>query len=230
MTGPRRTAGPTWKPRPGPLRAKRPDERDHGVILGVDPGTTGMGYALLDPAGETGTLIACGLVPAPPEGSAAERLFAIATALDAIIAEHRPAALALERLYFNKNVRTAMIVAEARGVALLCAARAGLTVAEYTPQEVKRSVTGNGSADKKQVQRMLPLLLSLDAPIVKDNVADAVAIALTHGQRARFAEAAQAATRGVPSGNRGRRERSHDPRARGPGDRRDAELPPSNKE
>lgn len=181
MTGSRRTARPTG-------RAPQ-DEREHGVILGVDPGTTGMGYALLDPAGETGTLVACGLVPAPREGTAAERLLAIATALDALIAEHRPSSLALERLYFNRNARTAMLVAEARGVALLCGARARLTVAEYTPQEVKRSVTGSGSADKKQVQRMLPLLLSLDAPIAGDNVADAVAIALTHAQRARFAVA-----------------------------------------
>jgi len=82
-----------------------------------------------------------------------------------------------------------MRVAEARGVALLCAARAGLTVAEYTPQEVKLSVTGSGAADKKQVQRMLALILTLTEPLTQDNVADAVAIALTHAQRARFAAA-----------------------------------------
>lgn len=79
-----------------------------------------------------------------------------------------------------------MAVAEARGVALLCAARAGLTVAEYTPQEVKLAVTGSGGADKKQVQRMLSLVLALEQPITQDNVADAVAIALTHSRRARW--------------------------------------------
>ena len=82
-----------------------------------------------------------------------------------------------------------MRVAEARGVVMLCAARAGLVVAEYTPQEVKLSVTGTGSADKRQVQRMLTLVLGLTEPITQDNVADAVAIALAHAQRERFGAA-----------------------------------------
>lgn len=148
-----------------------------------------MGYAFLDPSREPARIVACGIVAALRTGTTAERLLAIATALDALIAEHAPRALAVERLYFNKNVRTAMAVAEARGVALLCAARAGLAVAEYTPQEVKLSVTGSGGADKKQVQRMLEVILRLAEPITQDNVADAVAIALTHAQRARFAAA-----------------------------------------
>ena len=159
------------------------------MILGVDPGTTGMGYALLDAATDPATILDSGLVPVAAAASAAERLLSIADALGALIAEHRPAALAVERLYFNKNARTAMRVAEARGVALLCAARAGLLVAEYTPQEVKLSVTGTGSADKKQVQRMLALVLGLAEPIAQDNVADAVAIALAHAQRERFSAA-----------------------------------------
>jgi len=145
-----------------------------------------MGYAVLDAGSDPATVVDCGLVDTPAEGSAAERLLAIANGLDALIARHAPAAVAIERLYFNKNVRTAMRVAEARGVALLCAARAGLTVAEYTPQEVKLSVTGSGAADKKQVQRMLAVLVMISAPLTQDNVADAVAIALTHAQRARF--------------------------------------------
>ena len=126
-------------------------------------------------------------------GSTGERLLAIAEALDELIRRYRPIALAVERLYFNKNVRTAMAVSEARGVALLCAARARLDIAEYTPQEVKLTVTGNGKGDKKTVQRMLPLLVALDAPITQDNVADAVAIALTHAHRSRFADAVAAA-------------------------------------
>lgn len=159
------------------------------VILGVDPGTTGMGYAVLDARRDPPAVLACDLVPTPRAGTTAERLVAIADALDALIRAHRPSTLALERLYFNKNVRTAMTVAEARGIALLCAARAGLAIAEYTPSEVKVAVTGSGSADKRQVQRMLSLVLALERRIEQDNVADAVAIALTHAQRSRLATA-----------------------------------------
>ena len=148
-----------------------------------------MGYALLDAATDPATIVDCGLVPVSAEAAPADRLLAIADALDALIARHAPVAIALERLYFNKNVRTAMRVAEARGVTLLCAARARLIVAEYTPQEVKLSVTGTGSADKKQVQKMLALVLALPEPITQDNVADAVAIALTHAQHERFSDA-----------------------------------------
>jgi crossover junction endodeoxyribonuclease RuvC len=162
------------------------------VILGIDPGTTGMGYAFLVAAPERALLLECGIVDVRASSSAAERLLAISKALDELIRRHRPFALAVERLYFNKNVQTAMRVSEARGVALLCAARARLEIAEYTPQEVKISVTGNGRGNKKAVQRMLPLLVALDAPITQDNVADAVAIALTHARRARFADAVAA--------------------------------------
>ena len=164
-------------------------------MLGIDPGTTGMGYAVLDPRGEPATVVACGLVEVPRAASAAERLLAIAAALDLLIAEHAPRSLALERLFFNRNVRTAMAVAEARGVVLLCGARAGLEVAEYTPQEVKLSVTGSGGADKKAVQRMIGLLARLARPVTEDNVADAIAIALTHAQRSRLAERLEAAER-----------------------------------
>jgi len=158
-------------------------------VLGIDPGTTGMGYALLELSTEPPRLLAHGLVETPRHGSAAEKLLAIADAIDALIAAHGPGFLALERLYFNKNAKTAMAVAEARGVALVCGARAGLTIAEYTPQEVKQSVTGSGDADKRAVQRMLVHVLELADPITQDNVADAVAIALTHAQRLRFAAA-----------------------------------------
>jgi crossover junction endodeoxyribonuclease RuvC len=152
-----------------------------------------MGYAFVDPRREPARIVECGLVPA--EGASnAERMRAIAFALDALLAKHRPTAVAIERLFFNRNARTAMAVAEARGVALLCVARAGIEVAEYTPQEVKLSVTGTGGADKKQVQRMVGLLLRLDRPIAQDNVADAVAIALTHAQRARLRAAIAAAS------------------------------------
>jgi crossover junction endodeoxyribonuclease RuvC len=162
-------------------------------VLGIDPGTTGMGYALLELGTDPPQLLAHGLVPTPKYGSAAEKLLAIADAIDELITKHAPEFLALERLYFNKNVKTAMAVAEARGVALVCGARAGLVIAEYTPQEVKQSVTGTGGADKRAVQRMLVHLLDLADPITQDNVADAIAIALTHAQRVRFLAAVASA-------------------------------------
>ena len=148
-----------------------------------------MGYALLALDADPPRLLSCGLVAVARELAAAERLLAIANALDALIAEHAPTSLALERLFFNKNAKTAMAVSEARGVALLCGARAGLTISEYTPQEVKQSVSGSGSADKKAVQQMIVHILKLDAPVTEDNIADAIAVALTHAQRARFAAA-----------------------------------------
>lgn len=163
------------------------------VVLGIDPGTTGMGYAFLDISREPPAVLDRGIIATAGGSTAAEKLLAIAEALDALIAAYRPRALAVERLYFNKNVRTAMAVAEARGIALLCAVRAGLAVAEYTPQEVKLAVTGNGAADKAQVQRMLALLLH-ESPSTQDNVADAIAIALTHADRDRLAAAIARAT------------------------------------
>ncbi|MFN2519674.1 MAG: crossover junction endodeoxyribonuclease RuvC [Candidatus Limnocylindria bacterium] len=161
-------------------------------MLGIDPGTTGMGYAILDAARDPAALRDCGMVRAPASGTTGERLLAISDALDALIDAHAPGALALERLYFNRNVRTAMSVAEARGVALLAAARARMTVVEYTPQEVKLAVTGAGGADKRAVQRMVHVLVGRE--IAEDNVADAVAIALTHAYRARFERAVTAAS------------------------------------
>ena len=152
-----------------------------------------MGYALLELNTDPPRLVAHGLVMTPKYGSAAEKLLAIADALDALIATHEPTFLAIERLYFNKNAKTAMAVAEARGVALVCGARAGLAIAEYTPQEVKQSVTGSGGADKRAVQRMLVHLLDLAEPITQDNVADAIAIGMTHAQRVRFAAAVASA-------------------------------------
>ena len=146
-----------------------------------------MGYALLSLDSDPPRLLRCGLVAVERTLSTGDRLLAIANALDALIAEYVPSALALERLYFNKNVKTAMVVAEARGVALVCGARARLQIAEYTPQEVKQGVTGSGAADKKAVQQMIVHVLNLDAPITEDNVADAVAVAVTYAHRARFA-------------------------------------------
>ena len=171
-----------------PTRSSR--KSPNATVLGVDPGTTGMGYAVLAGASvETLALRSSGVVPTPRDGTNAVRLLAVAKGLDALIRTHAPTAIAVERLFFNKNARTAMAVGEARGVALLCAARAGVPVFEYTPQQVKLAVTGYGNADKRAVQNMLRLLLRLEKPIRQDDEADAAAVALCHAQ-ARPLEAA----------------------------------------
>ncbi len=147
-----------------------------------------MGYAVIDPGrSDLATVVTCGVVAVPRDVSNAERLVAIAVALELLIAEHAPRALALERLFVHTNVRTAMLVSEARGIVLLCGARAGLLIAEYTPQEVKLAVTGSGAADKRAVQKMIGHLARLDRPITQDNIADAIAIALTHAQHSELA-------------------------------------------
>jgi crossover junction endodeoxyribonuclease RuvC len=149
-----------------------------------------MGFAVLDGVSVDDLVVAdCGVIATPKTATGAERLVALANALDAMIARYGPRAVAVERLFFNKNVRTAMAVSEARGVALVCAARAGIPVFEYTPHQVKLAVTGYGKADKKQVQQMLALLLRLAEPIRQDDAADAVAVALCHAQGVHVAAA-----------------------------------------
>ena len=145
-----------------------------------------MGYAVL--AGNDVERLAvadCGVIATPRSGSNAERLRALADALDTLLRAHAPAAVAVERLFFNRNVRTAMAVSEARGVALLCAARARVPVFEYTPHQIKLAVTGYGKAEKRQVQDMLAVLLGLEPPIRQDDTADAIAVALCHAQGVR---------------------------------------------
>lgn len=145
-----------------------------------------MGYAVVRGDADQLEMVDRGVMATPRAGTNAERLLALAEGLDRLIASARPQAVAVERLFFNRNVRTAMAVSEARGVALLSAARAGLPVYEYTPHEVKLAVTGYGVADKRQVQRMLRVILGWDGTARQDDAADALAIAVCHAQRARF--------------------------------------------
>lgn len=156
--------------------------------MGIDPGTTGMGYAVLaGPSLDDLVVRAHGVVAAPRDGTNAQRLLAVARGLDRLIRAHAPRAVAVERLFFNRNAKTAMAVAEARGVVLLSAARARVPIFEYTPDQVKLAVTGYGKADKRAVQAMLRLLLRLERPIRQDDAADALAVALCHAQGARLA-------------------------------------------
>jgi crossover junction endodeoxyribonuclease RuvC len=155
--------------------------------LGIDPGTAIMGYGVVESTkGELRALEYGAIVTASTE-LMPERLRQLHVRLGEIIAAARPEAVAVETLFFNRNVRTALAVGHARGVALLAAAEAGVPVFEYSPQQVKGAVVGYGRASKEQVQLMIRTLLRLDAVPQPDDAADALAIAITHQHSARFA-------------------------------------------
>jgi crossover junction endodeoxyribonuclease RuvC len=148
-------------------------------VLGVDPGLTRCGLGVV--SGEPGrrlTAVAFGVVRTPAEDPVAERLLALDVAISAWIREHTPDLVAVERVFSQHNVRTVMGTAQAAGVALVAAARAGVPVALHTPSEVKAAVTGNGRADKAQVGAMVTRLLHLAAPPTPADTADALALAI----------------------------------------------------
>jgi crossover junction endodeoxyribonuclease RuvC len=148
-------------------------------VLGVDPGLGRCGWAVLE--GRGGRVAAAGYGTIHTDGDqVAPRLATLAARLRQVLAAHRPEALAIERLFFNANVRTAMTVGQASGVVLLLAAEHGLEVSAYTPPQVKQAVTGSGSAPKEQVGYMVRALLSLAAPPTPADTADALAVALCH--------------------------------------------------
>ena len=153
-------------------------------VLGIDPGLTrcGVGVVDVDPM-RRGTLVHVGVIRTPVDAPIGERLAAVAAGIRAVIAEHRPDAVAVERVFAQQNTHTVMGTAQASGVALLIAAEHGLPAATHTPSEVKAAVTGYGSADKKQVQAMIARILRLDAPPQPADAADALAIALCHAWR-----------------------------------------------
>jgi len=148
-------------------------------VLGVDPGLGRCGWAVLERRG--GRVVAAGYGTIHTDGEqVAPRLAALAARLREVLAVHRPQTLALERLFFNANVRTAMTVGQASGVVLLLAAEHGLEVSTYTPPQVKQAVTGSGSAPKEQVGYMVKALLGLAAVPTPPDTADALAVALCH--------------------------------------------------
>ncbi|MCS6842825.1 MAG: crossover junction endodeoxyribonuclease RuvC [Caldilineales bacterium] len=151
--------------------------------MGIDPGTATTGYGVVAQADGL-RLVDCGVISTPAGMPLPERLLAIHGRLAALLAQHRPQAVAVEELFFSKNVRTAISVSQARGVVLLTVAQAGIPIVEYKPGEVKQAVTGYGGADKSQMQEMVRLLLGLDAVPQPDDAADALAIALCHLQQA----------------------------------------------
>jgi crossover junction endodeoxyribonuclease RuvC len=149
-------------------------------VLGVDPGLTRCGYGAVERVGGTLRAVAAGMLTTPASAPLPDRLAELQAGIRAVLLELGPAAVAVERVFFQSNVRTAMSVGQASGIVLAEAAAAGCEVAEYTPSQVKASVTGNGSADKEQVQRMVQSVLGLaDRPRPAD-VADALALAICH--------------------------------------------------
>jgi crossover junction endodeoxyribonuclease RuvC len=157
--------------------------------MGIDPGVANTGFGVVRVAGGAMSAVDGGVIEAPAELEAARRLARIHAALSELIAWHEPAALALEDLYFGRNVRSALGVGQARGVAMLAAAERGIPCFDYTPQAVKMAVCGSGSAAKAQVQRMVGTLLRLPAPPASDHAADALAVAICHASHAPVATA-----------------------------------------
>lgn len=150
-------------------------------MLGIDPGTAVCGFGVVRTgADRRAVLLECGVVRTRATESLPGRLLTLADALEELLERHRPDALALENVFVGRNARTALILGHARGVVMLTAARRSVVVAEITPAEVKRAVTGSGAATKPQVAAMVARLLRLASAPEPADAADGVAIALTH--------------------------------------------------
>jgi crossover junction endodeoxyribonuclease RuvC len=155
-------------------------------VLGIDPGLT-LGYGVVERAGGVMRPVALGAVRTDPDDPPARRLAELRMGLARLVADYRPDAAAVEKVFFSRNVRTAMTVGQASGVALATAAEFGLEVASYTPTEVKQSVVGFGAATKRQVGSMVASLLGLASPPRPADAADAAALAICHLNRSGLA-------------------------------------------
>lgn len=149
-------------------------------IIGIDPGTGILGFGVIDFVQGKPKLVTAGVIKTPAHTPLDERLEEIFDGLSEIIAETKPEVMSIEKLFFARNVNTAMSVAHARGVAMLTARKAGLGLAEYTPMQIKQTLTGYGKADKKQMQEMVRLQLGLKEIPKPDDAADALGAAITH--------------------------------------------------
>ena len=151
-------------------------------VLGIDPGLSRCGYGCVEarPGGRGARAVAVGVLRTPVDAPVPERLAELQRELRALLVELRPDAVAVEKVFFQSNVRTAIGVAQASGLALAEAIAAGALVAEYTPNQVKEAVAGWGGADKGEVERMVRALLGLDQPLKPADAADAAALALCH--------------------------------------------------
>jgi crossover junction endodeoxyribonuclease RuvC len=149
-------------------------------VFGIDPGSTRTGYGCVDTDGRRHRLVVCGAIRAREAGAFPDRLAAIYRELTDIIRSCRPEYVAIENLFHASNVRSALKLGHARGVAMLAAVEAGVAVVEYTPAEIKRAVVGYGRAEKGQVQQMIKLLLGLERAPQPHDAADALAVAICH--------------------------------------------------
>lgn len=152
--------------------------------LGIDPGTAIMGWGVVDERGGQLSFVDVGALTTPAGMPQPQRLQILYDGLRELIARHRPDTAAIEELFFGKNVNTAIVVGQARGVALLALQQAGLPISEYKPTSVKQAVAGYGGADKKQMQEMVRLTLGLASAPRPDDAADALAIAICHAYTA----------------------------------------------
>lgn len=155
------------------------------ITLGIDPGTARLGFGVVQ-AGDQPDALDFGVIETLAGAEMPMRLAGIFDAVSSLIERHRPDVMAVEQLFFARNVTTAIAVGQARGVVLLAAARAQVPVVEYTPSQVKQAIVGYGKADKNQMQEMVRLILGLEFAPAPDDAADALAVALCHGQRAAF--------------------------------------------
>jgi crossover junction endodeoxyribonuclease RuvC len=149
-------------------------------IIGIDPGTGILGFGVIDVSGGKMQLVDAGVIRTPVKEDDAVRLLTIYQELSDIIAASKPTIMSVEKLFFARNVTTAMTVSQARGVVLLCGMQADMEIHEYTPMQIKMAVTGYGKADKKQIQEMVRVILGLQEVPKPDDCADALAAALTH--------------------------------------------------
>ncbi|MCC7010876.1 MAG: crossover junction endodeoxyribonuclease RuvC [Acidobacteria bacterium] len=161
-------------------------------IFGIDPGSVRTGYGCVESDGTRHRLVACGAVSPPLASTLPERLRVIHDGLRELLRAHAPDCVAIETLFHARNVRSALVLGQARGVAVLAVIEAGLRPYEYAPAEIKVAVTGYGRAEKTQMQQMVKLLLGLEVPPAPHDAADALAVALCHAQSAGSAHATPA--------------------------------------
>lgn len=154
-------------------------------ILGIDPGTGILGFGVIDVERGKAQMVDAGVIRTPAKQDDAIRLQTIFDELTEIIKATKPTEMSVEKLFFAKNVTTAMTVAQARGVVLLCGKQAGLEIFEYTPLQIKQALTGYGRAEKKQIQEMVRVVLQLKDIPKPDDCADALAAAITHSMTMR---------------------------------------------
>ena len=149
-------------------------------IFGIDPGSLRTGYGCVETDGRRHRLVSCGVVAVPPRAPFPDKLKTIHHGLASLLAEAAPDCVVIENLFHARNVRSALVLGHARGVAMLAAVLAGLPVVEYSPAEIKLAVTGHGRAEKPQLAQMVKMILGLDRVPSPHDAADALAVAICH--------------------------------------------------